>query len=98
MLKPQRLSKKSWFYWLVNFCKALNPYHAISFKFHTWRTLNMLSLKYNTIEEKVANHIGKVFCVDHNNVQAYVLGTTHLLAMTKPSGGVCPIIMGEALY
>ncbi len=58
----------------------------------------MLSLKYNTIEEKVANHIGKVFCVDHNNVQAYVLGTTHLLAMTKPSGGVCPIIMGEALY
>ncbi len=50
------------------------------------------------MEEKVACHIGKVFCVDHNNVQAYVLGTTHLLAMTKPSGGDRPIVMGETLY
>jgi len=27
-----------------------------------------------------------------------VLGANHLLAMTKPSGGVRPIIVGEALY
>jgi hypothetical protein len=58
----------------------------------------MFSRKYKTMEEKVACHIGKVFCVDHNNVQAYVLGTTHLLAMTKPSGGDRPIVMGETLY
>jgi hypothetical protein len=29
---------------------------------------------------------------------AHVLGTTHLLAMTKPSGGVHPIVAGETLY
>ncbi len=29
---------------------------------------------------------------------AHVLGTTHLLTMTKLSGGVHPIVMGEALY
>jgi hypothetical protein len=29
---------------------------------------------------------------------AHVLGTAHLLTMTKPSSGVCPIVVGEALY
>ncbi len=29
---------------------------------------------------------------------AHVLGTTHLLTMTKPSGEVCLIIVGETLY
>jgi hypothetical protein len=28
----------------------------------------------------------------------HILGTIHLLAMTKPSGGVCPIVVGETLY
>ncbi len=27
-----------------------------------------------------------------------ILGVAHLLAMTKPSNGVCPIAMGETLY
>jgi hypothetical protein len=26
---------------------------------------------------------------------AHILGTTHLLIMTKPSSGVCPIVVGE---
>jgi hypothetical protein len=29
---------------------------------------------------------------------AHVLGTTHLLTMTKPSSGVCPITLEETLY
>jgi len=29
---------------------------------------------------------------------ANVLGTAHLLAMTKPSNGIHPIVMGETLY
>ncbi len=29
---------------------------------------------------------------------AFVLGTTRLLTMTKPSGEVCPIVVGETLY
>jgi hypothetical protein len=29
---------------------------------------------------------------------AHFFGVAHLLAMTKPSSGVCPIIMGETLY
>jgi hypothetical protein len=28
----------------------------------------------------------------------HFLGTTHLLAMTKPSDGICRIIVGETLY
>jgi hypothetical protein len=29
---------------------------------------------------------------------AHVFGTAYLLTMTKPSHGVCPIVMGEVLY
>jgi hypothetical protein len=29
---------------------------------------------------------------------AHVFGVAHLLTMTKPLGGVCPIAMGETLY
>jgi hypothetical protein len=29
---------------------------------------------------------------------ACVIGEVHFLAMTKVSGGVCPIVMGETLY
>jgi hypothetical protein len=32
------------------------------------------------------------------HVELHVLGTTRLLTMTKPLGGVCPIAMGEELY
>jgi hypothetical protein len=28
----------------------------------------------------------------------HILGAIRLLTMTKPSGGVCSIVMGEALY
>jgi hypothetical protein len=43
----------------------------------------MLPLKYKTMEELVANHIGKVFCVDHNNVQAWDLGFCVALELGK---------------
>lgn len=35
------------------------------------------------MEELVASHIGKVFCVDHNNVQAWDLGFCVALELGK---------------
>jgi hypothetical protein len=52
----------------------LEPLSPNWFQVPTWKTLKMLPLKYKTMEELVPNHIGKVFCVDHNNGKAWDLG------------------------